>query len=62
MKEKETHCDVEMMGRVEVKLKVLNQKKIKQRNKKDVMSFKRKETHCDMEMREQIEVNLNILN
>ena len=41
----ETHCHVGRRRQAEVKLKVLNQKGMKQSNKKnDVMSFERKKT------------------
>ena len=58
MRDKETHCDVEMIGHVEVKLKVLNQKM--QQSKKEVIGFERKETHYDVEMKKQVEVKLKV--
>ena len=47
-----------MIGHVEVKLKVLNQKM--QQSKKEVMGFERKETHYDVEMKKQVEVKLKV--
>ena len=40
----------------------MNQKEMKQRNKKDVMSIERKETQCDEEMKGQDDVKLKIFN